>query len=45
MDSSTTIINVFELSCLLFWDGGMSDLTLYDNKSEDQIINKWNQNL
>ena len=35
----------FELSCLLFWDGGMSDLTIYDNKSEDQIINKWNQNL
>ena len=32
----------FELSCLLFWDGGMYDLTIYDNKSEDQIINKWN---
>ena len=35
----------FELSCFLFWNGGMVDLTKYDDRSEDQIIDKWNQNL
>ena len=36
---------LFEFSCLLYSDGGMSDLTIYNGKSENQLIEKWNNYL
>ena len=35
----------FEFSCFIFSDGGMIDLTIYDGRSDDQLIDKWNKYL
>ena len=36
---------LFEFSCFLYSDGGSSDLNIYEEKTDNQMIDKWNNYL